>query len=499
VTALRLHEPRRGRFQGAADVVIVGSGAAGAAAADVLTEAGLRVLILDEGHVHRAGDFTRPFRDALSTLYRGFGAVPARGRGVLPLVQAKAVGGTTLVNGGITWRLPEAVHGEWAEAGFADGLPLDELHREYDVLDDRLGITAVPEALLGGNGGLLARGAERTGTPGHVIRRNTPTCIGSARCSQGCPEGAKASMDRSLLPLACSRGASILPGARVDRVERDTSGVRAVVGVLVDRQGRRVGHFRALAERAVVLAASATATPVVLARSRARRGVGDGFTAHPGLGLLGLFRDPVRADAGATQAWETDFDLDSRIKFESLSLPASVLLARMPGFGEGRAAAVDLLPHVASWGVQVRARATGTVRSGWFGRRIRYDLTDEDVAVAAAGLEHGARMMFAAGAEAVFPGIHGVPERIGPDDVGRIGEVFRDPRQAHFVATHLFGGARRGPDESHPVGLDFQARELPGTYVVDSSVFPANLGVNPQHTMMAVARMAAWRIVESLA
>jgi choline dehydrogenase-like flavoprotein len=51
----------------------------------------------------------------------------------------------------------------------------------------------------------------------------------------------------------------------------------------------------------------------------------------------------------------------------------------------------------------------------------------------------------------------------------------------------------------HPVDLDFAVRDLPGAYVLDSSVFPSNLGVNPQHTMMAVARLGAWRIVESLA
>jgi choline dehydrogenase-like flavoprotein len=501
VSELRLHEPRRNRFEGAADVVIIGSGAAGAAAADVFTEAGLRVLILDEGHVHPPGSFTAPFQDALGSIYRGFGAVPARGRGVLPLVQAKAVGGTTLVNGGITWRLPGAVHAEWEEAGFAEGLPLEALHREYDVLDRLLGVGEVPEVLLGGNGGLLARAAERTGTPAHVIRRTTPGCIGAARCTQGCPHGAKSSMDRSLLPRACARGASILPGARVDRVERDGKGrARAAVGVLVDRSGARVGHFRVLAEQAVILAASATGTAVLLARSRARRGVGRGFMAHPGLGLVGIFSDPVRADAGATQAFETDFDPASRIKIESLALPASVLVSRLPGVGKDLAEGVELLPRLASWGVQVRARAEGRIRSGWLGRRIRYDLTDQDIAVAAEGLEQAAFLMFAAGAEAVFPGVHGLPGRIGPDDVPRIREVLRDPRQAHFVATHLFGGARRGPDAKvHPVDLDFAVRDLPGAYVLDSSVFPSNLGVNPQHTMMAVARLGAWRIVESLA
>ena len=37
--------------------------------------------------------------------------------------------------------------------------------------------------------------------------------------------------------------------------------------------------------------------------------------------------------------------------------------------------------------------------------------------------------------------------------------------------------------------------EVAGLYVVDSSVFPTNLGVNPQHSIMAMSRLAATRIV----
>jgi len=37
-----------------------------------------------------------------------------------------------------------------------------------------------------------------------------------------------------------------------------------------------------------------------------------------------------------------------------------------------------------------------------------------------------------------------------------------------------------------------------GLYVVDSSVFPTNLGVNPQHTIMAMARLASQRLAAKL-
>ncbi|MCA1554679.1 MAG: GMC family oxidoreductase [Chloroflexi bacterium] len=48
------------------------------------------------------------------------------------------------------------------------------------------------------------------------------------------------------------------------------------------------------------------------------------------------------------------------------------------------------------------------------------------------------------------------------------------------------------------VGTDFRVHGTQNLYVVDSSLFPTNLGVNPQHPIMGVAmhaaqQIAAWR------
>jgi len=112
-----------------------------------------------------------------------------------------------------------------------------------------------------------------------------------------------------------------------------------------------------------------------------------------------------------------------------------------------------------------------------------------------------AETFFAAGAREVWPGIFGVPSVLrSPDEVKHIAEGPLDPRAYSFIATHLFGAVRMGPDpRATAVGLDFATHEAERLYVVDSSVFPTNLGVNPQHSIMAVARLAASRIAETAA
>jgi choline dehydrogenase-like flavoprotein len=62
--------------------------------------------------------------------------------------------------------------------------------------------------------------------------------------------------------------------------------------------------------------------------------------------------------------------------------------------------------------------------------------------------------------------------------------------------THLFGTARLGSDpRSSVVRPDFRHHHVDGLYIADSSIFPTNLGVNPQLPIMALAALCAERIL----
>jgi choline dehydrogenase-like flavoprotein len=111
------------------------------------------------------------------------------------------------------------------------------------------------------------------------------------------------------------------------------------------------------------------------------------------------------------------------------------------------------------------------------------------------GMRALAEMHFAAGATHVAAGIHGVPPRLDRDQLALLDDAPLDPRAYSLVATHLFGTARMAVDPTQGVvDPDFQVRGLRRLFVVDSSLFPTNLGVNPQHTIMAVAMIAGERI-----
>ncbi len=488
--------PRDPALEEAFDHVVVGSGAAGATAAMVLAESGASVAVVEEGPAVRTEEFTDRAFPTLRTLYRDMGGQIARGRAAIPVFQGSCLGGSTVVNSAIMWRLPEDVWAAWRDDfGLGDALPLAELERNFDRIETDLSVAPTPEEVWGGNNRLMAAAGTALGVRATPMRRAVVGCRGSARCQSGCPHGAKQSMALTYLPRAEQHGAVLFVGARADRAEM--AGDRAV-GVAGRFSGG--GGFRLRARRSVVVAGSATQTPGLLRRSGVRSSqVGAHFQGHPGASVIGLFDQPVGLWSGATQGFESDqHRLDGRFKVESVALMPELLIANLPGVGARWLEAIAQAGHMAMWAVDMRAYAEGRIDPRRDRPRIRFDLERRDVANLRRGLAFTAEMMFAAGARAIMPLVHGLPEVIErPDDVRLVRDGPDDARAYSMALTHLFGTARMAPrPEDGVVGPDFAVHGTRNLYVVDSSVFPTNTGVNPQLSIMGMAMLAATRLAE---
>src|SRR5258707_13172626 len=98
-------------------VVVVGSGAGGATMAAELADAGVDVVIVEEGGYHPTESFTASTGRALRTLYRDAGAGLALGRPPVLFSEGRCVGGSTGVNGGKSWRTPTRGLGPWSAQG----------------------------------------------------------------------------------------------------------------------------------------------------------------------------------------------------------------------------------------------------------------------------------------------------------------------------------------------------------------------------------------------
>jgi choline dehydrogenase-like flavoprotein len=483
------------------DVIVIGSGAAGATAAHTLTAAGLSVGLVEEGPWLKTKDVAKDVHTAFGRVMRQSGMQVLQGRAYMPLLQGRCVGGSTLVNSAIAWRIPEDVADDWsARFGVGEHVSMRSLEPHFDSLERDLSVREVDPSVLGENNRLFVEQAKKHGFEAAPMRRYDRGCKGSGLCLTGCPNGAKQGMSVTYVPWSLQRGARIFTSCAAVRVE--IAGARAV-GVVARSA---TGHLVTLrARRAVVVAASTVQSPNLLRRSGIRaNALGKHFQAHPGLAMGGLFpttHRPIEMAFGATQGAEsTHFRKSDRFKLETISLPPDLAGARIPGIGHELSERLAQLAHVAVWAAQVRAEAEGTVGVGWGGvDRVNFTMTKRDLEAARKACALIARMLFDAGAREVWPGIYGVPSVLRSiDDVRHIDDAPLEPRSYNFIATHLFGAARMGTDpRTSVVDPDFQVHGVDGLFVVDSSVFPTNLGVNPQHTIMAMSRLAATRLADS--
>ncbi len=483
------------------DYVVVGSGAGGSAAAVLLARAGASVAVVEAGPWRDPDDYPSSVYGGLRDMMDDWGSSVTMGRAIWPVVQARLVGGTTVVNSAICVRTPGDIFRQWKDRFGVGGDEMAEaVWRHQDRVEADLSASEVPAASLG-RSNELAIAADRTlGYDGHVMRRYVKGCQGSGQCLQGCKNLRKQSTNLNYLPEVITRGGTILSSAPVERVIFEGKRALGVRGVFADPTRTRKGaSFEVRAKKAVLIAASATHTPLLLARSGVRsRLVGKFFRAHPGTGVFGVYDEPVDPWFGATQGWaSTKFRDDPGLKLETLSLPLDMVAGRWAGGGKELMERIRDFRHAAMWIHAVRAESTGEVKAGLGGRPVvRYTLDRADMERFRKGMRLVADMHVAAGAKAILPGIHGMPFSLRPDEVKMLDSAPLDPRHYVAVLSHLFGGAIMGSDPKTSV-CDGRGRVhgYEGLLVVDAAVIPTNLGVNPQHTIMGLGMRFAEQLV----
>jgi choline dehydrogenase-like flavoprotein len=472
------------------DVVMVGSGAGGATAARLLAEAGLDVIVLEEGELWDASTYTTDPLDALSRMYRDGGLTVLEGRPAIPLPVGRCVGGTTVINSGTCPPTPPELLARWR----ADyGIPwAPELENEFDAIDRDLAVTPLPEEAWGANAAPCRRGADARGAANRPVRRNAGAVIRCGTCPTGCAIDAKQAMHVSELPRAAAAGARIRAGVRVMRilVERGcAAGVEATLGAgRVDAPQTIRVHARA-----VVLAGGAIGTPELLLRQGLGGGVGRNLHVQPACWVGGRFDEDIRGWSGVMQSWHVDEWRPRGVFLEATFTPLPFGAHWLPGVGHEFKNRVAEIAKLAVIGVHLVDESSGRVRLRGGAARLGYRLTGADAERLGFGIARASEILFAAGAREVYPQVAGVTS-IAPGEQRRLESGIK-PAQLRLEAFHPMGTAAMGV----VTNTNGELRDLPGAYVADGSLLPTALGVNPMITIIAMARRVARGLADQLA
>jgi choline dehydrogenase-like flavoprotein len=498
----------------ACDVAIVGTGAGGGIAADLLTRAGLDVVLIEEGPLRSSRDFKMREADAYPQLYWDAASRKTHDKAI-NILQGRAVGGSTTVNWTSSFRTPAGTLAVWRDRFGLKDLTAAALAPAFEQVERRLSIapwTVPPNE----NNELLRRGASALGIPTAAIPRNVRDCWNLGYCGMGCPTNAKQSMLVTCIPDALDRGARLFTRLRAERV--------AFVGNRVDHVACRAlradgltpsGATLTIRARQVVLAGGAINTPGILLRSATPdpyERLGRRTFLHPTTISAARMADRVDGYAGAPQSVFSDHFLDSLpidgpigFKLEAAPLHPVLFGTTLHGFGTQHATLMRefnrthvLLAllrdgfHAESTGGRVRLDGDSAV--------LEYALNDVLWDGVRRALLAMAEIQFAAGAQQVYP-VHELAGGYASFAAAKaaIAGLPMQPLLVRLVSAHVMGGCGMAASERDGV-TDARGRhhQIENLWVFDGSLFPTSIGANPQLSIYGLVTRLASQLAEAL-
>jgi hypothetical protein len=474
------------------DVVVVGSGAGGSVVAAELAEAGLSVVVLEEGAHVATESFTSSTVEMLARLYRGGGLTATVGRVPIGYAEGRCVGGSTVINGGMTFRAPERVLAGWVDACGVPGLGPDRLDACYARVERFVSAAPPDPGSVGTDQRLFRFGAERLGWRVVANTRGHVHCGGCNVCVWGCPSGAKQSALVSYLPRAVHFGAQVWADCRVDRVL--FRGGRAI-GVQARVRGEGTTRTVRVRARRVVVAGGALGTPALLRRSGVRGPsgqIGRNLFVHPGAQVTAVFDEPVDGWKGAHQSYQVRQFEDEGVILAAVNVPPSLVARSLPLPADELRSEMGSYGRMVTAGVLVEDRHPGTVRV-WGGRPVpTYPVDEQDAARVTRAVGLLTELLIEAGARRVHVPLRGHEPVTTPGQARTLAASPVRPTDLALFTVHLMGTARMGADPARAVcdqaGAVYGAV---GLHVADASLFPGPVAVNPVLTVQAVATSVA--------
>jgi choline dehydrogenase-like flavoprotein len=499
------------------DYIIIGSGAGGATMAYRLACGATdpsRILVVETGRRYQPlQDFQDNEMEMMRQLYKESGLQQTKNF-TMTMVQGECVGGTTVVNNAVCFRMPDAINKLWRTQYDID---LDELNAEYDRVQEELHIAPLGskgvnekirdkflETVTKYNQSLLAADRLVSETPVHVNHLNNS---GDGNWNLGNKRMQKRSMLETFLPWSEARGVKIVSNttaigfSSADNKRADCVMLRAVNG--------KISKVRV--RKAVIVACGAVASSHFLMGSNIPNpNIGRNLSCNFAFPVTYDFDDEIRAFDG-DQITLAALDPHSRSAFETyFNPPGSFAITSVPFFFERRDSIMNRYKYLGNFGSLIGSEPNGVVlpKADLFnGQAFTWELGEKDISNIKYAFSTLVQFAKLSGARRVIlptkPGIE--LDLSDPDSLNQFIAALKDyPLRitdlylgtAHPQGGNLMAGKNSPYAAQRVVNENFQVDGYSNVFVSDVSLFPTSITVNPQWTIMAMSSLAAKSVLK---
>lgn len=472
------------------DAIIIGSGAGGGPVAWQLTSAGKKVAIIEAGGFYTTNDFNRFELAQIQKLWwkpRWTSNYELGLEDEISLGMGRAVGGSTTIFTAVASRAPDFDFKEWYDASGVvnernEPFSLDDLLPFYEQVERDTGVRKYTEWDDGLN--KINEGFQKIGHPFTPVNAFVTMQCDKSGCLFGCPTEAKRGTLVSYIIPAVLLGAQVFYNSTATRIlfSKAKNGEKPKAEGVEFQNDK--SEIKRITSKIVILSAGALNTPNFLldsgiedyaGQTSSTKQIGRNFATNTAAMVFGKFDDVLNNwVVHPLSGHVTDFFSKEKGGF---LLEASSILEGPLGFaelcadedgiplwGEKQRAVMRDYKHYAGVFINIHDGNDGRIFRDEEGREKFYKpVSAKDKSRFQAARSLSREGLYAAGA--------------------------KDTLDTLYMSHHVQGSCRMGGDPARSVvDSNCQSHDVNSLYVMDGSVIPSVIDVNPSLTIMALSR-----------
>lgn len=491
-----------------AQVCIIGSGCGGATLGKKLSDAGIDVLIVEQGGYYPSHKMDQNELNMAGKLFgdRGLGASHDGGN---MLVYGNNVGGASVHYWADSYRTPPEKLELWANKYGILNHSGSDLQSAFSEIEKNLHIHEATDEFFNPINSLLKQTCKQLGWKGHRVPQARKHCQKSGHCMQGCLYDAKQSQMVTHIPSMLKQGGRLFADVKATKLNKSGTEISSLDLVVMDRKTNKPSNKKITVHAKVfVVAAGGFSSSYFLMQqdfAHTLPALGKYFSMNPSTIVHGLFEEDMMQWRNIPAAWGIDEFRLRRFRDGQyqeggyLLMPNQMhpgtLAASLAPVGNELEYWMSRFPKIAgsiSWIDDVETELGEIKIKSDGSREVYYPYGEMTQLVLKDSIRKQASLLFEAGAKKLVVAGH-IPLIL--DDVSQINKIDTMLIEAGglFLASpHPGGGCRMGTSkENSVVDSTHKVHEIENLYVSDSSVFPTSSSLDPSLTIMAFSHVAA--------